>query len=765
MLSHAQACPVRRGVDAARVRAVVVVVALLLSVLSAGAALTARADFSTAYRFVAAQGDRISGVLEAPDGAIYATLTTGGAKNAGAIIRRSRAGAISVLHSFDGTDGAAPVGDLVRGSDGQFYGTTSAGGQFGYGTAFKISSSGRLSSLHAFSIGEGGPPRAGLLAAGDGNFYGTSAGAYDNSGGAPPVFHASSYGALFRLSPSGSVTVLHRFSGGSDGAQPLAALIQGSDGNLYGTTSELLDSVSIHPAAISWGTVFRLTLSGTLTTLYTFDGIHGGNPRGRLLEGSDGRFYGTTASVIAWGFPGHSGSVFSVSAAGSFASLHTFDGSSPDGSAPRGGLVAGGDGNFYGMTDSSFFRVTRAGALTTMHSFAGDDAPTTDVLVRALDGNFVGATHSTLFQITSSGALRTLNRLGYQAGGDPGTGLLLASDGNFYGATEAGGAFGRGTLFRYTRAGGVVVLYSFSASPFTRGLVQGSDGNLYGSTANGGASGNGSIFRLTRRGVFSTLYSFDRTHGAWPSALTLGRDGNLYGTTSQGGSHDVGTAFRIDAAGNLVTLLDFDSPATGGGMLVQGGDGNFYGTSQGAGLAPSVFRLTPGGVFSTLHSFVASEGAGPGDLASGPDGNFYGTTSSGGSGGIGTIFRVTPSGAFTTLYAFPSDASNGGYPDDQVTVAADGSVYGSTAFGGPSAGGTLFRLTPSRTLTRLHSFAALAGGGSVNPSRLVVGSDGALYGTTPSEIRIGPDSDSIFYGLAYGIGPSDAGTIFRVDAR
>jgi uncharacterized repeat protein (TIGR03803 family) len=243
--------------------------------------------------------------------------------------------------------------------------------------------------------------------------------------------------------------------------------------------------------------------------------------------------------------------------------------------------------------------------------------------------------------------------------------------------------------------------YSFSAAPTYphAGLVQGSDGCLYGTSANGGThglnnGGLGAVFKVTTNGTLSIVFSFDNTHGANPQAgLIQGTDGNLYGTTQNGGTNGTqfagfGTAFKVTTNGALTSLCSFTDGTVGGNPpggfpvsgLVQGSDGNFYGTRSGGG-AGTVFMVTSNGVFTTLASFANTNGAGPsGELVQGSDGNFYGTTVGGGDYGYGTVFRMTANGTLTTLASFTS--TNGSNPYGALVQGNDGCFYGATFSGG-----------------------------------------------------------------------------------
>ena len=341
----------------------------------------------------------------------------------------------------------------------------------------RAQSSATVTTLYTFAGSDGSYPVAGLLQASDGNFYGTSSG-----------------GTIFKITPAGVLTTIYLFSG-SDGSDPEGALLQASDGNIYGTTS--------HGGANGKGTVFKITLAGALSTLHSFSGIiDGASPKVGLIQGSDGNFYGTTPLGGSSG----SGTVFRITPAGTLTTLHSFSGS--DGDYPDGELIQGSDGNFYGGTffGGTLFKITPAGSLTTFHTFSGSDGSDPEgALLQASDGNFYGTTvtggtnnDGTVFKITPAGVLTSLYSFSGGDGQSPRTGLIRGSDGNLYGTTDYGGANGVGTLFQITPAGVLTSLYSFSGGHNgpEGALVQGSDGDFYGTTQGGGANGLGTIFRL-----------------------------------------------------------------------------------------------------------------------------------------------------------------------------------------------------------------------------------------------------------------------------
>jgi uncharacterized repeat protein (TIGR03803 family) len=365
-----------------------------------------------------------------------------------------------------------------------------------------------------------------------------------------------------------TVTNIYSFGGPpDDGIVPVAGLVQGSDGNFYGTTAT--------GGTNGGGTVFRISPSGTYTTLYYFASspTDGAGPRAGLVQGSDGSFYGRTGI----GGTSNAGTVFRISPSGTYTSLYSFAGSANDDGYAGSGLVQGSDGNFYGTTEfggtngsGGVFRISPSGTFTNLYSFAG----------YPVDGLY------------------------------PINGLVQGSDGNFYGTTGYGGTLnipdiGDGSVFRISPNGSLTTLYSFGGLPQDgvvpiAGLVQGSDGNFYGTTVTGGASFDGTVFRISPNGTYTNLYSFGGSagDGTEPQAgLVQGSDGNFYGVTKYGGTNDLGIVFRISPRGTYTNLYTFggyaNDGATPAGML-QGGDGNFYGTTWSGGTygVGTVFRLT-----------------------------------------------------------------------------------------------------------------------------------------------------------------------------
>ena len=397
--------------------------------------------------------------------------------------------------------------------------------------------------------------------------------------------------------PAQTFTTLYGFcslTNCADGAYPQTGLVQASDGNLYGTTGE--------GGANSSGTVFKITLDGTLTTLYSFCSLtncwDGNQPPAAMIQASDGNLYGTTVNGGTNGV----GTVFKITLEGTLTTLYSFCGTAdcPDGSRPWGGLMEASDGNFYGTTsggganrEGTIFKITPEGVLSTFYSFCSlanctDGASPLTGLIQATDGNFYGTTIGggasncsatfcgTVFKITPEGTLTTLYRfcgLAHCADGTKPNGpLVQGTDGNFYGTTPQGGAHNQGTVFRVAPNGTLTTLYSFCSlarcsdgSAPSDGLIQGSDGNLYGTTVTGGnvgaANGYGTVFEISPGGTLTTLYKFcsltNCADGSAPSGLIAATDGNFYGTTASGGNGGApngnGTVLRL-AAVPAVTL-------------------------------------------------------------------------------------------------------------------------------------------------------------------------------------------------------------------
>ena len=382
-----------------------------------------------------------------------------------------------------------------------------------------------------------------------------------------------------------------------------------------------------------------------------------------------------------------------VSSAQTFTRLTKFNGD--NGAWPTfESLIQGPDGNFYGTTTfggannaGSVFKITPHGKVTTVYSFCSqmgctDGQVPNDSLMQTVDGNFYGTTYEggvsnngTIFELTPEGVLTTLHSFCSSSCSDgvfPYAGLTLAPDGEFYGVTSrTGGPISiYGTVFEMSQIGQLTTLYTFCAqtncidgTSGARGLTLASNGNFYGVTGDGGAQNAGTIFKITPKGEFRTLHSFNRSDGSTPNPLIQATNGNLYGTTLGGGTNNSGVIFELTAEGQFQVLYNFCSQVN------------------------------------------CSDGANPyAPLMEGSDGNFYGTTAFGGvqinqgSLGFGTVFQITPAGQFTTLHTFCTagrDCADGAFPQAGLTQGTDGNFYGMThgLLACPGNCGTVFKLS------------------------------------------------------------------------
>jgi uncharacterized repeat protein (TIGR03803 family) len=396
------------------------------------------------------------------------------------------------------------------------------------------------------------------------------------------------------------------------------------------------------------------------TNLVNFDGTHGSNPGAALVQGTDGDLYGTAnaggANTNTACF-GSCGTVFKVTPDGTLTTLYNFcsETNCADGALPVDKLALGTDGNLYGITQfggangaGTFFKITPSGTLTTLYNWCSQK--------NCADGSY-----------------------GFFP--EPNT-LVLATDGNFYGTNNFGGnSTGAGTVFKITPGGTLTTLYTFCSQPNcadgytpSGGLIQATDGNFYGTTSNGGNSTfAGTVFKITPEGTLTTLYNFCSqpkcADGGLPFApLIQGANGNFYGSTGAfGAAGNGGTVFKITASGTLTTLYSFCSQKncpdgnSPNFALVQATDGNFYGTTIAGGNSTAcngfhqtgcgvVFKITPEGKLTTLHSFDRSDGMMPAGLVQATNGTIYGTNTGGGNrnpvGGpcfrdCGTVFSLS----------------------------------------------------------------------------------------------------------------------------
>ena len=409
------------------------------------------------------------------------------------------------------------------------------------------SSAQTLTTLNSFDNTNGAYPFAGLVQATDGNFYGTT-----YNGG------SANEGVVFKITPEGTLTTQYNFCSKTNctaGALPYAGLIQDTNGILYGTTVSGVEDER--------GTAFKITLGGTLTTLYDFCSqsgcTDGSDPFAGLVQASNGNLYGVTV----FGGKNSYGSIFELTLAGKLTTLYSFCPASgcTDGAEPYAALVQASNGKFYGTTQTGGANKNSACAVEgcgTVFEFSGSGAPTT------------------LYSFCA--------KSGCADGQSPNGALIIGTDGNLYGTTLAGGnSSNDGTVFKITTTGKLTTLHSFCPEtgcadgevPFA-GLVQATDGNLYGTTVSGGL-GQGTIFKITTSGTLTTLYDFcqktDCADGQGPNGgLIQGTNGDFYGTTFYGGAHGYGSVYSLSEGLGPFVITRPTSGKVGAAVTILGTD-------------------------------------------------------------------------------------------------------------------------------------------------------------------------------------------------
>ena len=387
------------------------------------------------------------GVLRDPAGNLFGTTAGGGTGYSGVVFKVDAAGNETVVHAFaDWRDGWSPYAGLTADSEGNLYGTTSQGGP-GLGTVFKLDSAGRETLLYSFRGGaDGAQPWANVIRDSAGNLYGTAQ--FGGTGNA---------GVVFKVDATGQETVLYSFTGGADGAQPVAGLVRDAAGNLFGTTE--------FGGTANLGVVFEVSATGQEAVLHSFAGAaDGARPLSGLAPGPRGFFYGTTFE----GGAKYSGVLYIVNPAGEMSVVYTFTGQA-DGGGPVGAMTSDSAGNFYGTTEFGgtggaggfgvVYKIDPIGNLTVLHSFTG------------------GAD-----------------------GGYPMSGLIRDAAGSLYGTASWGGPGNFGLVFMLSAAGQETVLYNFLGGTDgqgpTTGVIRDPAGNLFGTTSYGGTRGGGVIFKI-----------------------------------------------------------------------------------------------------------------------------------------------------------------------------------------------------------------------------------------------------------------------------
>ena len=392
------------------------VYALFVLGLATANALPAQV-LTTLYSFCTASGGNCpdgenlyAGLVQGLDGSLYGTTYQGGTYGGGTVFKIGASGSLTTLYNFCAAsgcaDGQSPFAGLTLATGGNFLGTTQGGGTNSYGTVFSITPAGVLTTLYNFCsqtrCADGGYPYGGLFQAANGVFYGTTFIGGHINGQSPE-------GTVFKITSSGTLATVYQFCHGfgtcTDGSAPLGGVIQATDGNFYGTTFTGGAKEGWPQGLGDVGTVFKLTPGGALTTLFSFDAFPSGCwPRAGLLQGSDGNLYGTTNQR---GSTGNYGTIYKISTSGSLTTLYSFCAVSgcADGSTPEGPLIQATDGNYYGTTHygganngGTVYRITPWGTMTTLYSFCAqagcaDGQYPYAGLFQATDGNLYGTTY------------------------------------------------------------------------------------------------------------------------------------------------------------------------------------------------------------------------------------------------------------------------------------------------------------------------------------------------------------------------------------
>ena len=537
------------------------------------------------------------------------------------------------------------------------------------------------SALYEFGGQTGDPTNpqySGLIAQGrDGDLYSTAP--------ATPLGLCSFCGAVFKISPSGTLTVVYDFNDtAGSGYTPFGGLMLGTDGNFYGTTKV--------GGTFNQGTLFKITASGTLSQLYNFgtctypckDGVY---PNAPPVQGTDGNFYGTTPNTNDGT---NSGVVYKMTSAGKFTTIHAFDSSA--GYNPNAPLIQGSDGNFYGTT-------TLGGKTVTPTCVAA----------------FASSTCGTVFKITPGGTVTFIYEFAKTDGAGPIGPVIQGTDGNFYGTTSEGGTSGFGVVFKLTSAGVLTVLHDFNGTDGKTpdaGLVQANDGNFYGVASTGGTLGYGTIFKITSTSdnTFSVVYNFDSTHGATPEvALVQHTNGILYGDSDTGDTHGGGVFYSLNIGAAEFAKLQTTSGKVGSTVSILGQ--GFTGTTAVSfnGVKATTFTVSsdtyltanvptgaktgtvtvtrPGGNLASIQQFKVTPTLRSFSPTSGP----IGTVVTINGTGLTQTTKVTFGGVKATAFTVNSDS--------QVTAtvpsgAKTGKITATTT-GGSATSSSSFNVTPT----------------------------------------------------------------------
>jgi uncharacterized repeat protein (TIGR03803 family) len=681
--------------------------------------MTPAGSVTTLANFNSTNGSAPKGALiQGSNGSFYGATQSGGGTGFGTIFQVTTSGSLTSLYSFDFTY-APSGGGLILGNDGNFYGTTYSGYNASNGSVFKMTPGGSVSTLAGFSwtsIEDG--PQGRLLLASDGNFYGTTAG------------RTNGKGDVYKMSYSGSTTPMSNFNG-TNGSQSLAGLVQGVDGNFYGTTST--------GGANNAGTVFQMTPAGALTTLCSFNGAIGSSPKAELVQGADGNFYGTTYSGGASN-DGTIFMITASGSLSTLYSFSGSDGANPQGAlvpGPDGGFygtATNGGANSCGTVFTIIpFDVTATLGMPFSYQITAANTPTGYGAMNLPSGLSLNPSSGLISGTPTLVGATTVSISATNAAGTGSATLMITVLPQLPVITSAPAATGStGFNFNY-QITATNNPSTYSSGPLPAGLtLNPSTGLISGTVASTGTS---AVIIIAANPAGAGSESLTLTFVQGPPIITS--PPSVTGTNGGGFSYQITalnnptgfaaiglpSGLNLNAATGLITGIT----ASLGNSTVTISASNASGVSS-ASVTITVVQMPPPGLawpLSTICSFASSNGANPmGGVIQGYDGNFYGTTDFGGSANQGTVFKVTPGGSLSDLVSF-NYATNGAYPFVGLVQAQDGGFYGTTQSGGAGGYGTIFDVTTSGSMAVLRSLNASTG--SV-VSGLVRATDGNFYG-------------------------------------
>jgi uncharacterized repeat protein (TIGR03803 family) len=684
-----------------------------------------------------------SSLFQASDGKLYGMTSSCCTFDAFSVFFRFDPATLQYekLYNFnDGIHGTTPNGSLIQAKDGKIYGLTSKGGTHNSGVIFELDPATKeLKVRYNFDGASGNGPEATLMEAKDGKLYGMTATGGDKD-----------YGVIFQFDPATSAYVKKfDFDGMVDGGNPQGNLIQAKNGKLYGLTSM--------GGKEDFGVLFEYDLAtSTYTRKLDFDGTTtGGTPNGSLLEATDGYLYGYTSGGGANNF----GVLFQYDPASSqYKVKFNFDDTN-NGSAPQSALIQGKDGKLYGTTeyggasgDGIMFQYDLSTSTFTKKFDFDDSGKSTGkycigAMVQATDGMLYGMGYNggmdnsgVVYKYDPSTSTLTKQFDFHQAktGSHPVGAIVPAKDKMLYGVTQFGGTKNNGTIYQfdpttYSYTKKIDFDKAISGDAPTAPLLLASDRKFYGTTSYGGPNDDGILFQYDpATNILTPKVEFGGAKGSDPCGeLVQLSNGKIYGTTREGGAKNEGVIFQFDpATGTYEKKIDFEGKVKGSypeGGLTLAADGKLYGVTTGGGVNSSASIASGFGVLfqydPSTNDFVKKidfdgNGNGPnpnGTLVKTANGKLYGMTTTGGATsdtnhvGEGVLFEFDPATSLINN-KLDFDMEKGRNPNGTLLLASDGNLYGVTNTGGKHDMGVIFQFNPATSnYTKKMEFTQLSG--------------------------------------------------------